>query len=177
MLRIKIKMKSLYKVALGLSGIILLSLGCQRDDICSETTQTTSRLVLSFYDADNVNVLKAPPNMNVKATDNDSLLFETINQNNIAIPLKTDGNSTEYEFIINAEEEDDEPSVDINSDIVQFTYARSEEYISRACSYKVVYSNLNAVLTSEPNSNWIKNIVIEESNIEDETTTHISIYH
>ena len=55
------------------SILILVSLfafsfwNCEKDDICAETTPTTPRVVIEFYDAANPTVLKSVTNLGVLA--------------------------------------------------------------------------------------------------------------
>ncbi len=76
-------------------------------------------------------------------------------------------------------ESDNDDTSEENIDVIDFTYARNREYINRACSFRVTYVDLDAkrqIETPEIN-NWIKRIVVEQPTVEDETSTHISIFH
>ncbi len=179
MLRKKIKEFDL-KILLGVGLIILalINFSCQRDDICPDSTPITPLLRISFFDLENPEVPKPPTNLRVKAADMDSIFLNRVNVSEISIPLKTDVDFTDYEFILNAQVSTENDSVS-NTDKIRFTYARNEIYINRACSYKVNYINLKASpqTLAEDADKWIKNIVVEEENIENETNTHIFIYH
>jgi hypothetical protein len=178
MLRKKIKEFNRIILRLGLVFLVLISFNCQRDDICPETTLITPLLRISFFDIENPDVPKPPTNLRVKAVDMDSILLNRVNVSEISIPLKTDVDFTEYEFILNAPAATDTVSIS-NTDIILFTYARNEFYINRACSYKVNFINLKATpqTIAEDSVRWIKNIIVEEENIENETNAHIFIYH
>jgi len=178
MLRKKIKKIDLKILGVGLIFLALINFSCQRDDICPDSTPITPLLRISFFDIENPEVPKPPTNLRVKAADMDSIFLNRVNMSEISIPLKTDVDFTEYEFILNAQVITEEDSVS-NTDNIRFTYARNEIYINRACSYKVNYINLKASPQSleEDTDRWIKNIVVEEENIENETNTHIFIYH
>ena len=178
MLRKKIKKIDLKILGVGLIFLALINFSCQRDDICPDSTPITPLLRISFFDIENPEVPKPPTNLRVKAADMDSIFLNRVNMSEISIPLKTDVDFTEYEFILNAQVITEEDSVS-NTDNIRFTYARNEIYINRACSYKVNYTNLKASpqTLAEDSDRWIKNIVVEEENIENETNTHIFIYH
>lgn len=154
--------------------------GCQKDDICPESTVITPFVQISFYDFEDESDTISKPVNNLKLrAQGDSLAFGTlINGAQASIPLKTDVDFTTYEFILNARATGDSTSVE-NTDIVDFTYARTQEYINRACSFRVTYINLEADLETETSvaNNWIKEIRVDQSTVEDETTTHISIFH
>lgn len=158
--------------------LLQLNFGCQRDDICPASTQTTPLLNISFFDSLERDIPKPPVNLRVKATDFDTIILDRVNVAEISIPLRTDINATEYEFILNATDDEDDDDDISNIDIINFTYTSEEIYINRACSFKVNYLNLNATLRAANDDNtWINSITVEERNIENETTTHIIIYH
>jgi hypothetical protein len=180
MLRKKIKEFDLKILGVGLIFLTLINFSCQRDDICPDSTAITPLLRISFFDFENPEVPKPPTNLRVKATNMDSIFLNRVNLSEISIPLKTDVDITEYEFILNAQVTTEADSVSTsNTDKIKFTYARNEIYINRACSYKVNYIDLRIAPQplDEDTNRWIKNIVVEEENIENETNTHIFIYH
>jgi len=166
-------------LGVGIIFLALINLSCQRDDICPEATALTPLLRISFFDIENPEISKPPTNLRVKAADFDSILLNRVNVSEIEIPLKTDVDFTEYEFILNAPATTEDSTANSNTDKIRFTYARNEIYINRACSFKVNYIDLKAFPqpNSEDSLRWIKNIVVEEENIENETNTHIFIYH
>ncbi len=173
----KIKLYRAPGIFLGL--FLLVNLSCQRDDICSESTLTTPLLKISFFDFDDQEVPKSPINLSVKAESLDSNFLTRVNASEISIPLRTDVDLTTYEFILNARAASDTTSAEGNKDVIAFTYGRNQVYINRACSFKVTYVNLAANLETENPvaNNWIKEITVVQSTIEDETTTNISIFH
>ncbi|MDT0650621.1 DUF6452 family protein [Autumnicola edwardsiae] len=173
-------MKSFYseKIFIALATILLFA-GCQRDDICPASTQTTSLLVIRFYDVENRDTPQAPINLRIKAVEDTSVLMLNVNQDSLAIPLRTDQDITSYEFTFNyAEEEDPEsPVEENNTDIIDFYYARDQEYINRACSFKINYSGLNARIDPGDDAAWISDFVIEQEEVENENNAHISFYY
>ncbi len=176
----KIIMQKAVMSILGVFALLLLSLGCQRDDICAESTLTTPLLRISFYDNESPNdsIPKVPTNLTVLAEGGNGNFLTRENTSEISIPLKTDADITTYQFILNDATATDSTSTG-NTDVISFTYARNQVYINRACSFRMSYVNLQAKLQpeSQENDNWIKDIIVKKSTIEDETTTHISIYH
>lgn len=180
MLRKKIINLDIKILGVGILFLALINISCQRDDICPDSTPITPLLRISFFDFENPEIAKPPTNLRVKAADFDSILLNRINLSEISIPLKTDVDFTDYEFILNAPVITGEVSEDnSNIDKIRFTYARNEIYVNRACSFKVNYIDLKAFPQpfAEDSDRWIKNIVVEEENIENETNTHIFIYH
>lgn len=168
--------------ALSFLVCLLFMSSCQRDDICPETTQTTPKLVIEFFNFEDVDQPKDVRRLNVVAEGDTIAFFDetTSNKNKISIPLRTDQDFTNYTFYRNydlSEEEEDEYTT--NGDKIQFSYAVNEEYVSRACGYKAEFLDFDADLVSEENNgNWIKNIEVQQPNdILNEQTTHLYIYH
>lgn len=159
--------------------LILISiLGCQRDDICPESAETTPLLIIRFYDNEEPTEARAPQNMLVNAVDSDTIL-RRFSQDSIAIPLRTDRDITDYVFTLNAplDPDDEEEENMANSDTISFSYGREEEYINRACAYKIRYLGLRLQLLNEPGEgNWVQDIQIEETNVEDQNQAHVSIF-
>ena len=175
----KIKIQNISGLVLGLFSLLLLNPGCQRDDICPESTLTTPLLKISFFDLEDPTIPKPPINLSVKAEGVEENFLTRINASEISIPLRTDVDFTTYEFILNEPAENDSISARGNKDVLAFSYAREQVYINRACSFKVTYLNLAADLELEApvTENWIKDIIVEQSTLDDETSTNISIFH
>ncbi|MDT0687821.1 DUF6452 family protein [Autumnicola psychrophila] len=173
-------MKSFYSetIFIALASILVFA-GCQRDDICAASSQTTSLLVMRFYDIEDRETPQAPINLRIKAVEDTSVFMLNVNRDSIAIPLRTDQDITSYEFTFNyAEEEDpDSPVEQNNTDIIDFYYAREEIYLNRACSFKVNYSGLNARIDPGEDGAWILDYVIEQEEVENENNAHISFYY
>lgn len=168
----------LYKtvnIFICLLGIIYLSSSCERDDICAEDTPTTPFLIIKFMDNDTPTDIKRPNELRVKAEGFNRIEIYETNQDSILIPLLTNALLTNFEFTINSDTEDggDDP----NTDVVSFEYAPVEEYVSSACGFRVVYTGLGGTLRQEDDLKWIKNIIIEQPDVIDETNAHILIFH
>lgn len=160
---------------------------CEKDDICDANTPTTPRLIIAFYDINNPAVLKNANNLKVigegmtqgiifnGATDDSKYLT---NGNTISIPLKTDVNSTSYNFILNSGSAN--PTL-TDTDKVTFNYARNDIFVSRACGFKTLFNfnpNNPFVHTSIPatKGKWMQYISVEKNNIANEDETHIKIF-
>lgn len=151
---------------------------CQKDDICPDSSQTTALLIIGFYDADNPSEPKEVVGFNLIAEGVfDSLYASPQTTDSIAIPLKTFQAFTRYKFMINLEEEENNP-VPTNVDEVEFGYFPNEVYVSKACGFKTEFLDIQAVVQQEnPGENWIKDIVVERTTVKDETRAHITILH
>ncbi|GAA0724217.1 DUF6452 family protein [Aquimarina litoralis] len=148
---------------------------CERDDICAEDTPTTPFLIIKFMDFDTPTDIKQPDELQVKAEGFENIITYETNQDSILIPLRTNALLTNFELTINSDTEDggDDP----NTDVINIVYAPVEEYVSSACGFRVIYNELGENLIPEGDQNWIKNIIIEEPDVIDETNAHILIFH
>src|SRR5690554_4172552 len=154
------------------AGALLLALlsGCQRDDLCPATTQTTPRIVVEFQDYTDPGRLKAVADLVVIATDMEDTLLGPVNTNKINLPLRTNQNITEYLLIQNA------GSPQENIDTIRFSYNRELQYLNRACGYKSNFADLQAIMISDQDQ-WIQSYTQFVENIEDEEETHLSFNH
>jgi hypothetical protein len=187
---------------LFLSALIAF-ISCERDDICAESTSTTPRLSVEFYDATEQDELKSVTRLTVYGdspgipipddTDNSSaILVEPLepervynnNSNAVKLPLLI-GNENEtittrfvFEKDTNLRLND---NVDDNSniDIIEISYTNEFQYVSRACGYKSVFSIIDINLNPDNNDDdlWISNIEISETLVDDENTVHVRILH
>ena len=155
---------------LFLAGFIFLALGCQRDDICPEGTETTPLLVIEFYDPLDPTRLKAVQNLTVRATGKEEIFLGPVTVNTVSIPLRTNENFTEYTFTANTDGEEE------NSDVISFTYSPDPEYLNRACGYKINYNNMDVAIHDDDN-NWILSETIIQESVENETEAHIYFTH
>jgi hypothetical protein len=155
---------------LFLGGFFVLALGCQRDDICPEGTETTPLLVIEFYDPLDPTRLKAVPNLMVRASGKEDVLLGPETVNTISIPLRTNENFTEYIFTTNSGSDEE------NEDIVSFTYSPDPEYLNRACGYKINYNSLDVAVNADED-NWIISETIIQESVENETEAHIYFTH
>ena len=165
------------------------SLGCQRDDICPEITDTTPLLIIRFYENVEPFELQAPQNLGINEVGNEEyvsirrnderdevITYQRFTGDSLAIPLRTDMNETSFEFTVNNTEAAGEEGIK-NTDILNFTYGRNEEYINRACAFKINYVGLKVSLEDgEDGSRWIQDIRVEETNVEDQNQAHVSIF-
>jgi hypothetical protein len=165
-------MKIVHKLILLLWFLV----GCEKDDICTEDTPTTPRLIIEFYDSINTSVKKNVANLKVQGLGAQTELnFNLVDH--IEIPLKTTDNSAEFTFIINSTSN----SNLTNQDNIRFNYTRNDIYISRACGFKTNFDlNLgNGVEQSNPDGDtefWIDQIEIVKTKIETENEVHIKMY-
>ena len=153
---------------------LLIIMGCTRDDICTENTQTTPLLVITFKDAINPLQPSSVSNLTLRTADDPSVpIYKSVTTDSTAIPLRTDMDITELLFVEGNTDESEG-----NTDIVSFSYQRENVYVNRACSYKMIFRSLNINVEPESNNtNWIQNTEVILTNVENEEKAHITIFH
>jgi len=159
--------------------LISVFISCEKDDICSADTGTTPMLILRFYDIADEEETKAVPNLLVYGVNDldEIVLFDHIglsasNKDSIAIPLRTDSNTTR--FVLHRDFEGDFETG--NFDIITANYNGEDVYVSRACGYKSIFNEL--ALNLEPDTeNWVINSEILNTTVNNETTAHVKIFH
>jgi hypothetical protein len=159
--------------------IILFSfflLNCEKDDICEESTPTTPRLVINFYDADDPTVLKPVTQLAILAEGFSNSVGVYNGVSTVSIPLKTNELTTRYNFIFNSTDTDND-----NWDTVEFNYSTNNVYISRACGFKSNFTldETNPIVLTDAGTLdglWIESISVNQPNIQNEDETHVNIY-
>lgn len=180
--------------------IIICYFSCERDDICPESTATTPRLIIDLYDNDNPDDQEYVYDLVVIGIDEEFNLPDPLDAyneyilsdynfsdvNSIVLPLKTDENTTQYTLIseatINDNGTDDDLTDDYiegNYDTITINYSREEVYVSKACGYKTIFTNVTLNLDSSDIDPWIlsRQPVNNNQSVEDETTAHFTISH
>jgi len=172
--------------------LILVFFGCESDDICDAGTPTTPRIVIEFINFDNQTLSKNVTNLKIIANGMTEGIILTPgatpaanqfllnNASGVKIPLKIDADSTTYSFILNA----NATNGTTTTDVIQFNYLRTNEFVSRACGYRTFFRFNNTatvpfIINGNANAtagNWIKDFQILNTVINDETTTHIKIF-
>lgn len=171
---------NLWKIVILL--LIAITISCEKDDICDENTATTSRIVIEFYDATITTNTKNVTNLKVIGLDEngDELTdaYDTFdNESKIELPLKTTASATKYSLVLNSTD-----NVNINQDFIEFNYSTNEVFVSRACGYKTIFelNQGNPFLLSDsatPDGQWIQQVNIEQTTIDNENETHVKIYY
>lgn len=184
---LKYKMKHFKAFLVPIALLVMIAISCERDDICPESTPTTPRLFIEFYDVNNPDNLKNVFGFVAIGENNPDILegYENVRTDDVFLPLKTDVNTTRYSLMADAQVNDngtpDDPTDDFlegNVDVVEINYSREEVYVSRACGYKTIFKNVT--LTIIPDSdNWMlsRQPATDNQSVEDETTAHFFVSH
>jgi hypothetical protein len=160
--------KRLFILFLALASV----LGCTRDDICEEGLATTPLLIITFNDIVLPSERKSVPSLTVETIENNSKeVISATTTDSIAIPLRNTGMETRYRFKSGV------GTAAPNTDVITFNYSTEDLYINRACAFKTIYHELNAMVQDEGSANWILQLEIETTDVIDETETHITIFH
>jgi len=157
--------------------IAIVFIGCERDDICAESTPTTPRLRIEFYD----DGMEIEPIV----VSNKTIIFNS-NQNTVDIPLRIDDDIEEERtitrFILEKDTNlrlDTENPETSNVDIIEISYIPKFEYVSRACGYKSIFTDVEVTLdTNNDSDTWISNnIAVDIRDVENENEIHVRIFH
>ena len=159
--------------------IFLLLIACEPDDVCSENTQTTSRLVIEFFDIGNLDNTKTVGGLFAIGLDVQGNELEipgevVSSREKIELPLNGKANQTQFKLYKNYSFVND--LVQGNSDVITVAYTTTPVYVSRACGYKNVYSiqGFSVETDSDP---WMVNTEIIVSDVTNENETHVKIFH
>ena len=157
---------------------------CESDDICPESTLTTPRMIITFYDINNPEERKNVESLGVYISKNSefTLINEIngINTDSIAIPLRDDESVSDFKFCKDFSQGITEiPSGSPNH--VYFDYETNETFISRACGFINNY-NLSVALPYDPSdtpgfTNWISEVIILNDSVTNENQSHVKILH
>ncbi|QLE01579.1 hypothetical protein HX109_08380 [Galbibacter sp. BG1] len=166
---------------------------CEKDDICPPETLTTPYLKVGFFNFNNQEREKAVPKLRVLgvnvAEDGTYTIVDTLNtfpdrSNRVAVdlPLKTSENTSTFLLINNSRDNEDGEEIG-NIDTLQFNYTRQERFISRGCGYGVNFTDLVTILNPDYNdtvqnpNEWVTAIFDQETNLENQDTIHVKIFH
>ncbi|GGG50382.1 DUF6452 family protein [Bizionia arctica] len=161
---------------------------CEKDDICSESTETTPNMHVAFYSITipSDDIPKSVTKLRITGVGNSEVL--SINDGatiyngasdvtEAYLPLKTTENNTQYVLHKNYSVDEDDVVLG-NPDTISIDYIRKEVFVSRACGYKIIYENV--VLTVlDDGDNWIQLALAANDNqtVENEEEIQYKIYH
>lgn len=168
----------------------LVALSCERDDICAETTATTPRLIITFFDINDRDEPKNVRQLEIKGIGDDgvpiedNIILARTNTDSIALPLRfqAEGEITtsRFELVRSADYiGNDNESLNENRDVIEITYTPEFIYVSRACGYKSIFDlgTTGGITREADDDNWIIDFDILNETIDNESAAHISIYH
>ncbi|MGJ8593267.1 MAG: DUF6452 family protein [Aquaticitalea sp.] len=177
------KQKTTYTILL-LALIIFATWSCERDDLCAEATLTTPHLIIRFYDVSEPDELKSVRQLTLRALADDGSNLEEItatSADSIVLPLRTSNPDGSITTRFSLEKDSDyfdngDDTTDSNSDVIAVTYTPELEYVSRACGYKNIYTNLSVTIETDTD-NWIRTRELITTTIENENQAHVILRH
>jgi hypothetical protein len=170
-------MNRFYTIFLLLTATILFN-SCEKDDLCTPDQAVTPRMVIEFKDALSPSENKAVDRIQVQEIGSsdfaplDSAGSTSLNDTEtISIPLRTNSSTTSYNFVLTKDGT-------INSDNIDFSYVLEEEYVSRACGFRIIYNNLSYEQIAESTGTpWIQQVVVVAADVTNNTDIHVQILH
>ena len=147
--------------------------GCTRDDICPDDTQTTPLLVIKFMDISNPTQVKAVDNLRITlANTSQTEVVPATTDTLYKIPLHPIATSVDYNFTKGYE------GTEPNTDAFNITYQRGADiYINRACGFRTSFIDIDPTIQAEGSANWMLGNTINNTTVENEDITHITIFH
>ena len=143
--------------------LVIIILGCEKDDICIVGSENTSRITIGFIDYESKTDKGITLN-SIRGIGLDSII-ERFNGNNLKLPLMANSNKTKYVFEYNE-----------TLDTLILHHQTIHKYLNRSCGY---ISNFIVKSDTEISKNhgWIKEVSIENDSIFNEEKTNILIHY
>lgn len=185
--------------------LLTLMTSCERDDICSNTTPTTPTLLIEFFDVTEIETLKSvirfsayaetffldENNILVPPTESDSrsIAFNSAQgTTSLALPLifAEEGTETITRYALEKDTNlrlDDNAATNSNIDIIEIRYTPQFEYVSRACGFKSIFTQLSVTIIQDNDDDiWIRqldypNTTEDIITVENENETHVQLFH
>jgi len=143
---------------------------CERDEICIDPI--TPKFIIAFYDVDDSESKKPVNNLAIEILDINKSL-DTIGTDSIGIPLNV--YAIETTIVLSTDSKDDNL---IDRDTINLNYEVENVFVGRSCGYKSIFKNVSINRDfGQTNERWIKSLVLEHTEIENETEAHVTILH
>lgn len=161
--------------------IVVLSLSCERDDICPGSASTTPSLIIDVFDFNSQENKKNIFGLLVAGVDRQDILpgYGIVSTNKLVLPLNTNDSETQYSLIRDAVLNEDGTLLSGNEDVIKINYSVTPIFVSKACGYKYIFENVTIQLDENDTDPWIlsRASINPNQSVEDETTTHFNIFH
>lgn len=153
-----------------LIAFLLLTMACEKDDICIEPI--TPNLIIRLYDNANQTSVKSAVRLSIWAAGKDTLsTYTSVTSDSIVIPLNTAATQTVYNFKMN-----DVDGNLANNQTSQLTinYDVEAVYVSRSCGFKAIFNNV----TVSSSGGWFQSFTPSTiTTIENESSAHVQVFH
>lgn len=174
------------KKIISIIVFVLLTISCEKDDICTTPNADTAHLVIRFYDNSNQDTPKEVTDLLVIGIlDNGDLISDGIvsTRDSIAIPLRTIQNNTSFilkkDYAINdsgTPNDTSDDTVEGIEDVIILNYENEELFISKACGFKNIFNNVIFDFDTD-GDDWIIGANVVNTKIENQDNAHIHIFH
>ena len=143
--------------------LVIIILGCEKDDICIEGSENTSRITIGFIDYETKGTKSISLN-SIRGIGIDSII-EVKSGSSLKLPLKANYYETKYLLEYNQ-----------TFDTLVISHQTVHKYLNRSCGY---ISNFIVKPDTEISKNhgWIKEVSIENDSIFNEEKTNILIHY
>ena len=150
-------------------AILLVYSSCEKDDVCVENDSVYVNLV--FYSAEDGSTAKSVSGFSLLDLNGDIVRnYDNTTVASIALVLPT--NQSSYDLILQKRTEVDGSTINTN-DTLNFSYTPKATYVSRACGYIRIYSDLSIQSTR----NWISEVIVNTPEINSNNDEHVAILH
>jgi len=170
-------MKKLIGCILFLAALSLYMISCEKDDLCDPLITKTPKMIVEFYRAENREEPQVVSNLRyfVEGRAEEIAVGST---DSTAVPLRVDATSTKWGF---KRDRAVSGGTATDTDFIEFKYTTREEYVSRACGFKTLFTLNDEVpspvlTTGDDNTFWIQSVEIEKFEIENENEVHVKVY-
>ena len=140
---------------------------CESDELCDRTVNTP-RLIVRFYDPNNLRAPFSVTNLTVYGQGNATPLVKGTSVDSLALPLRLT-NPTVYIF-------QKKTGNTAHTATLTLTYNPEETLVGKSCGIKITYNTLSATIENADTS-WLKGVNIKNTTVENEKKAHIHLYH
>ena len=147
--------------------VLVMLTACESDELCDHKVNTP-RLVVRFYDPNNLRTPFSVANLTVYGQGNTTPLVSEVSVDSLALPLRLE-NPTVYIL-------EKKVGTTTSTATLTLTYTPEESFVSKACGIKVIYNTLSATI-EDANTSWLKGVNIKNRTVDNEKRAHIHLYH
>lgn len=147
--------------------VLVMLTACESDELCDHKVNTP-RLVVRFYDPNNLRTPFSVANLTVYGQGNTTPLVSEVSVDSLALPLRLE-NPTVYIL-------EKKVGTTTSTATLTLTYTPEESFVSKACGMKVIYNTLSATI-EDANTSWLKGVNIKNTTVDNEKRAHIHLYH
>ena len=154
--------------------IVLGFLACEKDDICDGGDSETPNVVISMFDYNNSELLKPAAKVCIIADNyTDTIVYKQTSR--IELPLQITTNETGWRVLLYQPTATNDTI--ILTDHLNFNYQTNEVYVSKACGYKVNFTDFSTTKDNATSKSWIQSISLLTNEIINEDNAHVQLFY